>query len=113
MAKLSLIQRELKREQLVAKYKKKYGQEVQLYAPYVYDAIMTMAALRRKESGTGSELRAQVLVGELRGERLRRRQRPGHRRHGGTSGKSPGNPAGRRQSPDYRWCGQYHRNWCD
>jgi branched-chain amino acid transport system substrate-binding protein len=27
-----------------ARYKKKYGQEVQLYAPYVYDAIMTMAA---------------------------------------------------------------------
>jgi len=26
-----------------ARYKKKYGQEVQLYAPYVYDAIMTMA----------------------------------------------------------------------
>jgi len=26
-----------------AKYKKKFGQEVQLYAPYVYDAIMTMA----------------------------------------------------------------------
>jgi branched-chain amino acid transport system substrate-binding protein len=27
-----------------ARYKKTYGQEVQLYAPYVYDAVMTMAA---------------------------------------------------------------------
>ncbi|SFU35653.1 branched-chain amino acid ABC transporter substrate-binding protein [Pseudoduganella namucuonensis] len=26
-----------------ARYKKLYGQEVQLYAPYVYDAVMTMA----------------------------------------------------------------------
>ena len=26
-----------------ARYKKAYGQEVQLYAPYVYDAVMTMA----------------------------------------------------------------------
>ncbi|MBB3117892.1 branched-chain amino acid ABC transporter substrate-binding protein [Pseudoduganella violacea] len=26
-----------------ARYKQKYGQEVQLYAPYVYDAVMTMA----------------------------------------------------------------------
>ena len=26
-----------------ARYKKKYGQDTQLYAPYVYDAVMTMA----------------------------------------------------------------------
>lgn len=26
-----------------ARYKKKYGSDVQLYAPYVYDAVMTMA----------------------------------------------------------------------
>ena len=35
-----------------AKYKKKYGQEVQLYAPYVYDAIMTMAAAMQQANSS-------------------------------------------------------------
>ncbi len=32
-----------KMDEFVARYKKKYGIDVQLYAPYVYDAVMTMA----------------------------------------------------------------------
>ena len=35
-----------------ARYKKKYGQEVQLYAPYVYDAIMTMAAAMQQANSS-------------------------------------------------------------
>jgi branched-chain amino acid transport system substrate-binding protein len=35
-----------------ARYKKKYGQEVQLYAPYVYDAIMTMADAMEKANSS-------------------------------------------------------------
>lgn len=31
-------------DDFVARYKKKYNSDVQLYAPYVYDAVMTMAA---------------------------------------------------------------------
>jgi branched-chain amino acid transport system substrate-binding protein len=31
-----------------ARYKQKYGQDVQLYAPYVYDAVMVMAAAMQK-----------------------------------------------------------------
>ena len=34
------------------RYKKKYGQEVQLYAPYVYDAIMTMADAMEKANSS-------------------------------------------------------------
>jgi branched-chain amino acid transport system substrate-binding protein len=30
-------------EQFVARYKKRFNMDVQLYAPYVYDAVMTMA----------------------------------------------------------------------
>ena len=30
-------------DDFVARYKKKYNSDVQLYAPYVYDAVMTMA----------------------------------------------------------------------
>ncbi len=35
-----------------ARYKKKYGQEVQLYAPYVYDAIMTMATAMQQANSS-------------------------------------------------------------
>jgi branched-chain amino acid transport system substrate-binding protein len=31
-------------DDFVARYKKKYNGDVQLYAPYVYDSVMTMAA---------------------------------------------------------------------
>jgi branched-chain amino acid transport system substrate-binding protein len=30
-------------DDFVARYKKKYNSDVQIYAPYVYDAVMTMA----------------------------------------------------------------------
>jgi branched-chain amino acid transport system substrate-binding protein len=30
-------------DDFVARYKKKYGSDIQLYSPYVYDAVMTMA----------------------------------------------------------------------
>lgn len=35
-----------------ASYKKKYNQDVQLYAPYVYDAMMTMVAAMQKADST-------------------------------------------------------------
>lgn len=35
-------------EQFVARYKKRFNLDVQLYAPYVYDAVMTMAAAMEK-----------------------------------------------------------------
>jgi ABC-type branched-subunit amino acid transport system substrate-binding protein len=31
-------------DDFVARYKKKYNADVQIYSPYVYDAVMTMAA---------------------------------------------------------------------
>jgi branched-chain amino acid transport system substrate-binding protein len=34
-------------DDFVARYKKKYNGDVQLYAPYVYDAVMTMATAMR------------------------------------------------------------------
>ena len=35
-------------EQFYARYKKRFNLDVQLYAPYVYDAVMTMAAAMQK-----------------------------------------------------------------
>jgi branched-chain amino acid transport system substrate-binding protein len=35
-------------DQFVTRYKKRFNQDVQLYAPYVYDAVMTMAAAMQK-----------------------------------------------------------------
>ena len=35
-------------EQFYARYKKRFKIDVQLYAPYVYDAVMTMAAAMQK-----------------------------------------------------------------
>ena len=35
-------------EQFVARYKKRFNMDVQLYAPYVYDAVMTMATAMQK-----------------------------------------------------------------
>lgn len=39
-------------ENFRAEYKKKFNQDVQLYAPYVYDAVMTMAAAMKKADST-------------------------------------------------------------
>ncbi len=41
-------------EDFRAAYKKKFGSEVQLYAPYVYDSIMTMVAAMQKADSTES-----------------------------------------------------------
>jgi branched-chain amino acid transport system substrate-binding protein len=35
-------------EEFVARYKKRFNMDVQLYAPYVYDAVMTMASAMQK-----------------------------------------------------------------
>jgi branched-chain amino acid transport system substrate-binding protein len=35
-------------EQFVARYRKRFNMDVQLYAPYVYDAVMTMATAMQK-----------------------------------------------------------------
>jgi branched-chain amino acid transport system substrate-binding protein len=35
-------------DDFVARYKKKFNQDVQIYAPYVYDAVMTMATAMQK-----------------------------------------------------------------
>jgi len=35
-------------DDFVARYKKKFNQDVQIYAPYVYDAVMTMATAMKK-----------------------------------------------------------------
>ena len=40
--------KEKEMEQFHARYKKRFNQDVQLYAPYVYDAVMTMASAMQK-----------------------------------------------------------------
>jgi branched-chain amino acid transport system substrate-binding protein len=39
-------------EKFVERYKKRFNQDVQLYAPYVYDAVMTMATAMQKAGST-------------------------------------------------------------
>jgi len=39
-----------------ARYKKKYGSEVQLYAPYVYDSVMTMAMAMQKANSSDPKM---------------------------------------------------------
>ncbi|MDB5764507.1 MAG: branched-chain amino acid transporter substrate-binding protein [Herminiimonas sp.] len=42
-------------EQFVARYKKRFNLDVQIYAPYVYDAVMTMAAAMQKANSAEPE----------------------------------------------------------
>ena len=43
MTSTTVSRPEMTLSQARAAYKKKFGTEVQIYAPYVYDAVMTMA----------------------------------------------------------------------
>jgi branched-chain amino acid transport system substrate-binding protein len=49
-------------DQFVARYKKRFGMDVQLYAPYVYDAVMVMATAMQKANSAESAKYLPVLA---------------------------------------------------